>query len=97
MALAVTAAIAANVTFVHVTVTAPAESLEYGARFKVILFDSNFDVVTTPEIPHSLSGFAEMKPGGNVRVILLDEDSTRVVDVVKVTVIDFPDPAAVPL
>ncbi len=94
MALAVTAAIAANVTFEHVTVTAPAESLEYGARFKVIVFDANVEVVTTPEIVHSLSGFAEMKPGGKVRVILLDEDSTRVVDVVKETVTDFPGPAA---
>ncbi len=92
----VAAALADNVTFEHVTVTGPAESLEYGARSKVIVFDANFEVVTTPEIAHSLSGFAEMKPGGNVRVILFDEDSTRVVDVVKDTVTDFPDPAALP-
>ena len=44
-ALAVTAANASTVSAVQVTVTSPAESVEKGARVKVILSDSNFDVV----------------------------------------------------
>jgi hypothetical protein len=98
VAVAVTAAIASNVSPVHVTVTSPANIVEKGARVKVILLNSNFDVVVAPDvIPHELSGFAEMKPEGNVRVILLPEDANRVVDVEKVTLTDFADPDSTPL
>jgi len=44
-AVAATAADASTVSAVQVTVTSPAESVEKGARVKVILSDSNFDVV----------------------------------------------------
>jgi len=94
--VAVTAANAANVSPEHVTVTAPADSLENGAKVKVMVFDAYFDVtdVSDEEIPHELSGFAAIRLEGNVRVILLAEDSTRVVDVTNVTVTDCPVPVA---
>jgi hypothetical protein len=94
--VAVTAANAANVSPEHVTVTAPADSLENAARVKVMVFDAYFDVVVVSDdvIVHELSGFAEIRPAGNVREILLAEDSTRVVDVTNVTVIDCPVPVA---
>ena len=94
--VAVTAADAANVSPEHVTVTSPADSLENGARVKVMVFDEYFDVVAVDdeEIPHELSGFAAIRLEGNVREILLAEDSTRVVDVTKVTVAVCPVPVA---
>jgi len=94
--LAVTAAAGSTVSAVQVIITSPDDSCTNGARVNVILFDSNFDVedVCGDDIPHELSGFAEIKPVGNVRVILFPEEGIRFVDVVNATVMDFPDPTA---
>jgi hypothetical protein len=92
----VTAAAGSTVSAVQVIIISPDDSCTNGARVNVILFDSNLDVedVCGDDIPHELSGFAEIKPVGNVRVILFPEEGIRFVDVVNATVMDFPDPTA---
>jgi len=96
-AVAVTAALAARVRPVHVTVTGPAARLDVATKLIVIALNVNFEVtgVCDVVIPHRLSACAITEPIGKVIVILFAEDCCILLDVLKEMVAIPPRPAAV--
>jgi hypothetical protein len=94
--VAVTAAIAASASPVHVTVTDPAARAE--VTVNVILLVSYAEVETTEAgevMPHKLMACAVTRPAGKDSVILLsDACAVNGVEVLKVTAADPPAPTA---
>jgi hypothetical protein len=85
--VAVTAAIAASASPVHVTVTDPAARSEVTVNVIVSVVYAEVETTEAGEVmPHKLMACAVTRPGGKDSVILLvDADAVNGVEVVKVT------------